>query len=44
MIFDQPDLEYEDFVGLKIEEKEVGEYECPEFILSDKEERRIAKS
>lgn len=27
---------------MRIEENKVGEYECPEIILSEKEERRIA--
>lgn len=31
------------FDGLKIEERNIGEYECLEFILLEEEERRIAK-
>lgn len=39
----EPDLEYEEFGGLRIEERKFGKYECPEFILSEMEEKKIAK-
>lgn len=38
------EAENEDQEGLKIAERKVGDYECPEFILSAKEENHIAKT
>jgi hypothetical protein len=32
-----------EFGGLSVEEKKVGQYDCPSFILSEKEEKRISK-
>lgn len=33
----------EDVIGLQIKERKVRDYDCPEFILSEKEDKRIAK-
>ncbi|KAK2359196.1 zinc ion binding / nucleic acid binding protein [Trifolium repens] len=35
--------EDDEFEGLKVVEKKVGEYDCPEFILSEREESRIQR-
>lgn len=31
------------FDGLQVEERKVGDYECPKFILLEEEEQRIAR-
>jgi hypothetical protein len=35
--------DYDEYAGLSVVEKMVGQYECPQFILSEKEEKRIQK-
>ncbi|KAK2442272.1 zinc ion binding / nucleic acid binding protein [Trifolium repens] len=39
----EADGEDDDYAGLSVVEKMVGQYECPQFILSEKEEKRIQK-
>jgi hypothetical protein len=39
----EDDAEEDEFTGLKVVERKVGQYDCPEFILSEKEETRIQK-
>jgi hypothetical protein len=39
----EEEVDDDEFTGLKVVEKKVGPYDCPEFILSEKEETRIQK-
>ncbi|PNX66833.1 hypothetical protein L195_g063237, partial [Trifolium pratense] len=38
---DEKDTEQEEGVGIMVEEHKVGGYECPAFVLSKMEEKRI---